>query len=104
MRSSTSAKPGGLTNELRAGSIRAASRGPSRWKPQAAHHIASWCGYGKWSPLYNSYKACVADAGSSLQGAANFGKGNGMSLIVILWVVVDFLVAVPYGIYRLARR
>ncbi len=70
----------------------------------SATDIAAWCGNGKWSPLYDSYKACVADAGSSLQAAANFGKGIGMGLIVILWVVVDFLLAVTYGVYRLARR
>jgi hypothetical protein len=69
-----------------------------------ATDIAAWCGNGKWSPLYNSYKACVADADSSLQAAANFGKGIGISLIVIFWVIADFLLAVTYGIYRLARR
>lgn len=75
----------------------------TRTSPSAAD-IAAWCGDGKWSPLYNSYHACVTDAGSSLQAAANFGKGVGIGLIVITWVIVDFLLAVTYGIYRLARR
>jgi hypothetical protein len=77
--------------------------GATHTSPTAAD-IAAWCGNGKWSPLYNSYQACVADAGNSLQAAADFGKGIGMALIVILWVIVDFLLAVTYCIYRLARR
>jgi hypothetical protein len=77
--------------------------GTSHTSPSATD-IASWCGDGKWNPLYSSYQACVADAGSSLQAAATVGKGIGMGLIVTLWVVVDFLLAVTYGIYRLARR
>jgi uncharacterized membrane protein len=32
------------------------------------------------------------------------GTSIGVALIVGLWVIVDFLVAVCYGIYRLARR
>jgi hypothetical protein len=41
---------------------------------------------------------------SSLGGAAKTGTAIGAGLIVILWVIVDFLLAVTYGIYRLARR
>lgn len=77
--------------------------GATHTSPSAAD-IAAWCGNGQWSPLYKSYQACVTDAGSSLQAAADFGKGVGISLIVIFWIVVDFLLAVTYGIYRLARR
>jgi hypothetical protein len=98
MRSSTSAKPGGLTNERRAGSIRAASRGhpgENRRLLTTSHlGVVTASGLRCTTPT----KARVADAGSSLQAAANFGKGIGMSLTVILWVVVDFLVAVPYGL------
>jgi hypothetical protein len=41
---------------------------------------------------------------SYLGGAAKAGTGIGAALIVIVWVVVDFLLALIYGIYRLARR
>ncbi len=77
--------------------------GTTSTSPTAAD-IASWCGHDKWSPLYNSYRACVADAGSSLTAAANFGKGIAIGLIAVIWVIVDFLMAVTYGVYRLARR
>jgi hypothetical protein len=41
---------------------------------------------------------------SFLGAASKAGTGLGAALVVILWVVVDFLLAVSYGIYRLARR
>lgn len=41
---------------------------------------------------------------SFLGGAAKTGTALGAATIVIVWVVVDFLVGLTYGIYRLARR
>ena len=41
---------------------------------------------------------------SFLGGAAKAGTAIGAGLVVVLWVIVDFLLAVTYGIYRLARR
>ena len=77
--------------------------GTTHTGPSSAE-IASLCGNGKWSPLYSSYGACVADTGKLLGSAGDVGKGIGIGLIVIIWVIVDFLLAVTYGIYRLARR
>ena len=54
--------------------------------------------------LYSSYAACVKGNASLLAGASDTGKAIGVGLIVIVWVVVDFLVGLTYGIYRLARR
>ena len=39
-----------------------------------------------------------------LGGASKVGTTVGAAVVVIVWVVVDFLLAVTYGIYRLARR
>jgi hypothetical protein len=36
--------------------------------------------------------------------AESVGTGLGVGLVVLLWVVVDFLLAVVYGVYRLAKR
>lgn len=36
--------------------------------------------------------------------AADVGTGIGVALVVGLWLVVDFLLAVIYGVYRLAKR
>ncbi|MCW2738620.1 hypothetical protein [Nocardioides sp.] len=48
------------------------------------------------------------DCGSLSKEACNdaeaVGTGIGVFLIVILWMVVDFFLAVGYGIYRLAKR
>jgi hypothetical protein len=41
---------------------------------------------------------------SALGGAAKAGTAIGAGLVVVVWVVVDFLLALTYGIYRLARR
>jgi len=36
--------------------------------------------------------------------AESVGTGIGVVLIVVIWMVVDFFLAVIYGIYRLASR
>ncbi len=36
--------------------------------------------------------------------AQDIGTGIGVAMVVMLWMVVDFLLAVIYGIYRLAKR
>jgi len=32
------------------------------------------------------------------------GTGIGVFIVLVFWVIVDFLLAVGYGIYRLAKR
>jgi hypothetical protein len=41
---------------------------------------------------------------NALGGASKVGASVGAALVVIVWVVVDFLLGITYGIYRLARR
>jgi hypothetical protein len=50
--------------------------------------------------LYVSYQDCL----NLYSGGAKAGAAIGVGLIVIVWVIVDFLVALTYGIWRLARR
>lgn len=40
----------------------------------------------------------AADAGTAI------GTGIGVAALVAVWCVADFLLAVGYGIYRIARR
>lgn len=47
---------------------------------------------------------CEGLAPEQCNDAESVGTGVGVALIVLLWVVVDFLLAVGYGIYRLAKR
>ena len=50
----------------------------------------------------------ATDCGSldqaTCEAAEDVGAGIGVILIVVLWMVVDFLLGVGYAIYRLARR
>ena len=50
----------------------------------------------------------ATDCGSLSQQACNdasdIGTGIGVFLIIVLWCFVDFLLAVGYVIYRLAKR
>ena len=75
-----------------------ASTGPT------AAEVARFCGNGAWSPVFSSYSDCVKHGAVGLSDAANLGKGIAVSVIVIAWVIADFLLAVTYGIYRLAKR
>ena len=66
--------------------------------------VASACFHGAWSPLFASQADCVKHYGVALNDAANTGKGIGVFVVVVVWIVVDFLLGLVYGIYRLARR
>lgn len=50
----------------------------------------------------------ATDCGSLSQQACNdaedVGTGIGVALILVLWVVVDFLLFIPWVIVKLARR
>jgi hypothetical protein len=50
----------------------------------------------------------ATDCGSLTQETCNaaedVGTGIGVILIVVIWMVVDFLLALIYGVYRLAKR
>lgn len=66
--------------------------------------IAQFCGNGAWQGLFSSYNDCVQHGAVGIQAANSAGKGLAVSVLVIAWVIVDFLLAVFYGIYRLATR
>jgi len=48
------------------------------------------------------------DCGSLSQEACNtasdVGTGIGVLLLIMVWAIVDFFLAVIYGVYRLAKR
>ena len=75
-----------------------ANTGPS------SAQIAQFCGHGAWQGVFSSYSDCVKHGAVGLSDAANLGMGLAVSVIVIAWLIVDFLLAVTYGIYRLAKR
>jgi hypothetical protein len=49
-------------------------------------------------------KDCGSLSAETCNAASDFGTGVGVFMVVIIWVIVDFLLAVIYGIYRLSRR
>ena len=69
-----------------------------------AQQVAQQCGNGGWQGLFKSYADCTKHYAVALNDAADTGKGIGVALIVVFWVVVDIILGISYGIYRLARR
>jgi hypothetical protein len=66
--------------------------------------LASACYHHAWSPLFKSQTDCVTHYGGALTGAGDAGKAIGAGLIVVFWVVVDIILGISYGVYKLARR
>lgn len=52
----------------------------------------------------HDYSSCGTLTHNECADAQDVGTGIGVAIIVVLWCIVDFLLAVTYGIYRLARR
>jgi hypothetical protein len=46
----------------------------------------------------------VTHFGGAMTTAGNLGKGIGAALIILLWAVVDIILGISYGVYRLATR
>lgn len=72
--------------------------------PSVASQVASFCDHHGWYPLYKSQADCTASYGRTLNDAGNAGKGIGVAIVLVFWVVVDIIVGGGYAIYRLASR
>lgn len=72
--------------------------------PTAAQQAAQQCANNGWYPLFKSQADCQVHYTHGLTEAGNVGKGLGVALIVVFWMVVDFFLGLGYGIYRLASR
>lgn len=47
---------------------------------------------------------CASLSEEACNAASDVGTGIGVFLVFVFWVIVDFILAVTYGIYRLAKR
>lgn len=47
---------------------------------------------------------CGSLSKEACQNAADIGTGVGVFLIFVFWFIVDVILAIIYGVYRLARR
>lgn len=72
--------------------------------PSAAAQAAQQCAHGGWVGLFKSQADCQVHYAHALNDAGAAGKGIGVALIIIVWVVVDFFLGLSYGIYRLASH
>jgi len=66
--------------------------------------LASACYSHHWWPLFKSQADCVTHYGGALNDAGTAGKAIGIGLIIVFWMVVDVILGVSYGVYRLATR
>lgn len=72
--------------------------------PSVAQQTAQACAGTGWQGLFTSHADCMKHYAVGLNDAADTGKGIGLALVVVFWVVVDILVGGGYAIYRLASR
>lgn len=71
----------------------------------ASHaQIVSQCYNHAWFPLYKSQADCVTHFGGAMNDAGTAGKAIGIGLIIAFWMVVDVILGVSYGVYKLATR
>jgi len=66
--------------------------------------LAQGCYNHNWYPLFKSQADCVEHYGGALNDAGTAGMAIGAGLIVAFWMVVDVILGISYGIYKLARR
>ena len=70
----------------------------------AAAQAARQCANGGWEGLFTSEADCRQHYAVALNDAGNAGKGIAIGLIIVIWVVTDFLMAVTWLVVRLSRR
>jgi hypothetical protein len=66
--------------------------------------IAQGCYNHNWYPLFKSQADCVQHYGGALNDAGTAGKAIGVGLVIVFWMIVDVILGVSYGVYRLATR
>lgn len=69
-----------------------------------ATQIAQFCGNNQWQGVFTSYNDCVVHGANGLRAAGEVGTTIGVGLVIGVWLGVDFLLGLTYGIYRLAKR
>jgi hypothetical protein len=70
--------------------------------PSVASQVAKSCANGGWRGLFSSHADCVKHYSVALHDAGDVGKGIGAALIVVIWVVVDIILGIGYGVDLLA--
>lgn len=66
---------------------------------QAAHQCTAG-----WQGSFKTEAACQRHYADVFSGAGNLGKGVGIALVAIFWLVVDSFIGLSWGLYRMAGR
>ena len=66
--------------------------------------LADACYNHNWWPLFKSQSDCVSNYGKMLNDAGTVGKGIGTAFIIVFWCIVDIILGISYGVYKLATR
>jgi hypothetical protein len=72
--------------------------------PTVASQTASACANGGWQGLFKSHADCMKHYAVALHDAGDVGKGLGAAIIILFWMVVDVILGIGYGVYKLAHR
>lgn len=72
--------------------------------PSVASQTASVCTNGGWQGLFKSQADCMKHYAVALHDAGDVGEGIGVAIIIVFWMVVDVILGIGYGVYKLARR
>jgi hypothetical protein len=72
--------------------------------PTAAQQAAQQCANGGWQELFKSQADCDTHYAVGLNDTTNVGKGIGVALIVVFWMVTDSFLGLGYLVYKLASR
>lgn len=68
----------------------------------SGNDLAQACANGAWHGLFNSYQDCASQTSDAFNAAHYTTVGAGF--VIGLWAAVDFIIGLPYLIYRLATR
>jgi hypothetical protein len=78
--------------------VAATKTGPSHAR------LVALCYDHRWWPVFSSQAQCVAHETKTLTVSGDVGEGLGVAVEVFVWFVVDAILGIGYGIYRLAIR
>ena len=87
------------------------SYAPPAARPRKRRRIFLWFSWPcRSSSSFGSSPGAAADhsvthcVGQYCKGASEAGSAIGIGLIIVFWMVVDVILGVSYGVYRLATR
>lgn len=72
--------------------------------PSVAAQTAHACAGTGWQGLFKSHADCMRHYAAGVNAASDIGSGIGAAIIIAFWAVVDVILGIGYGVYKLSRR